>query len=263
MSQDRVTSRAEALFEQHRLRQSFAPFVGDDTVDSIDTAYAIQAVLVERLLTDRSETVAGYKIGLTSPRMQALLGIDSPIAGVVFGGRVHASGVQVSRADFGQLGIECEIVVRIGQDLLPAAAPYTSADVAAAVEAVCPAFELVDDRAADYTVTDISSLVADNSWNAGLVLGEFREQWPDLASLVGVVSRNGTELDRGDAADVLGHPFNALLWLANHLARGERGLRRGDLVATGSIVPTRVPSEPETCVFSLDGLGEVVLEVVD
>ncbi|MGR8918232.1 MAG: 2-keto-4-pentenoate hydratase [Gammaproteobacteria bacterium] len=253
--------RARQLFRQHQAGQAFRPFSGDEAVAGIDDAYAIQDGLVHLLTEAGGETVAGYKIGLTSPRMQALLGIDSPIAGVVFASRVHASGVTVRRGDFGRLGIECEIAVRLARDLPPAAAPFDEAAVAAAVAAVCPAFELVDDRAADYAVTDIGSLVADNSWNAGVVLGAWCEAWPPLADVEGVVRRDGEVFDRGRGSDVLGHPFVPLAWLANHLARGRRGLRAGDVVATGSVVPTRVPTGPERITFEVDGLGSVSLDV--
>ena len=70
-------------------------------------------------------------------------------------------------------------------------------------------------------------------------------------------------LDSGQGADVLGHPFAALTWLANHLSAGSRGLRTGDIVATGSMIPTRVPLMPEVCSFALEGLGEVSLAIQD
>ncbi len=261
MTDDAIAQRAQALYDGHRAGQPFQPFTGDAAITSIAEAYAVQAAYVELERAARGETIAGYKIGLTSPRMQALLGIGSPIAGVVFAGRVFGSGHVAQLSAHGQLGLECEIAVRLGQDLPPHAAPFDFAAVAAAVEAVAPAFELVDDRAADYAQTDIGSLIADNSWNAGIVHGEFVRSWPDLAAVEGVVSRDGVELDRGRGADVLGHPFEPLVWLANHLAASARGLRAGDIVATGSIVPTRAPQHPEHCVFRVDGLGEVAVEV--
>ncbi len=261
MNPDHIARRARSLFDQHLAGKNFTPFGAADAIATIEEAYAVQSAYVDLMLADSGDRVAGYKIGLTSPRMQALLDIDSPIAGHVLSRRVHGSGCTVRRRDFGHLGIECEIAVRLGADLAPANAPFDADTVAAAVEAVCPAFELVDDRAADYAVTDIASLVADNSWNAGLVLGEFRTEWPELNTVIGVVSRDGVEIDRGSGADVLGHPFAPLRWLANHLADSGRGLRAGDIVATGSIVPTRAPTADERCVFAIEGLGEVLVDV--
>jgi 2-keto-4-pentenoate hydratase len=126
-----------------------------------------------------------------------------------------------------------------------------------AVAAVAPAFELVEDRHADYGSLDMLTLVADNSWNAGIVLGEFRSSWPDLAAIEGVLEVNGKELDRGFGREVMGHPFEPLLWLVRHLAGRGETLRAGEIVMTGSLVRTRFPTAGDRYAFSLAGLGEV------
>ena len=130
-----------------------------------------------------------------------------------------------------------------------------------AVEGVCAAVELVDDRHADYKAFDILSVVADNSWNAGIVHGEFIASWPDLREVEGIAHRNGTEFDRGSGRDVLGHPFAPLAWLANHLAASGGRLRRGDIVMTGSLVPTRFPAPGEDYRFTVAGIGDVALKI--
>lgn len=261
MTDASLTARARALFEQHQRRAPFMPFRGSAALTEIADAYTVQEALVDLLAAARQDRVAGWKIGLTSARMQALLGIDSPIAGAVLASRILPSGARLRRADYGRLGIECEIAVRLGRDLPVTAAPFAPEDVAAAVVAVCAAIEVVDDRAADYAVTDIGSLIADNSWNAGLVLGEFAATWPDLAGVTGVLHGAGQALDQGRGADVLGHPFVPLTWLANHLAQRGRGLRAGDVVSTGSLLPTRFPTAPGHFEFTLTGLGAVALEI--
>ena len=88
------------------------------------------------------------------------------------------------------------------------------------------------------------SLIADNSWNSGIVLGEFVKAWPDLATVEGLVSVDGIPLDRGLGGDVLGHPFHPVAWLARHLAAQGGGLRAGDIVMTGSIVTTNFQTGP-------------------
>ena len=49
-----------------------------------------------------------------------------------------------------------------------------------------------------------------------------------------VLKSDGVETDRGKGSDVLGHPLNAVIWLAQDLAREGLALRRGDLVSLGS-----------------------------
>ena len=108
----------------------------------------------------------------------------------------------------------------------------------------------------DYSVLDINTLVADNSWNAGVVLGKFVPPPARLDVLEGIAYQDGTEIARGHGADALGHPFVPLAWLANHLAANGRQLRKGDIVMTGSIVTTRFPTAPFTYRFDVAGLGE-------
>lgn len=250
---------AQRLLDEHRGRQNFTPFAAESGVAGIADAYAVQAAFVAKMLHGRAP---GYKIGLTSKRMQAMCRIDTPIAGVVLPGRVHESGAVLDRRNYGRLGLEFEIAVRMGRDLPPSGAPFNRDTVAAAVDAVAPAVEIVDDRNCDYKTLEVLSLVADNSWNEGLVHGAFVAAWPALETAEGVVTLDGEAVDRGLGGDVLGHPFEPLTWLANHLAASGNGLRAGDIVMTGSLVTTRFPPGPGRFHFAVAGLGAVELSVV-
>lgn len=248
---------ARWLASEHRAGAKSRTFAAEFGIGDLDAAYAAQAAFVDLLCARTQTRPAGYKIGLTSARMQAMCGLDRPLAGVVLADRIHPSGAIVAVETHGHLGIECEIAVRLGRDLTEPGAPFDRDSIAAAVEAVAPAFELVDDRHADYRALDALSLIADNSWSAGIVHGEFRRSWPDLEAVTGVLARNGKAIDKGEGRDVLGHPFVPLAWLANHLRALGGGLRRGDIVMTGSIVPTRFPTPGEAFRFELAGLGAV------
>jgi 2-oxo-3-hexenedioate decarboxylase/2-keto-4-pentenoate hydratase len=67
----------------------------------------------------------------------------------------------------------------------------------------------------------------------------------------------GKEAGRGTGADVLGHPAEALAWLANHLAIEGRGLHAGQIVLTGSLVKTLWLGAGGHVVMELQGLGRV------
>lgn len=263
MNDEHIRQRATDLINGHAGRRPFEAFQGDAALPSLGVAYAVQRCYISTLATVLNTSIAGYKIGLTSPRMQTMCGINSPIAGRVLATRLLADGVVLRRADYGRLGIEFEIGVQLARDLPASAAPHDFATVAAAVAAVAPVVEVVDDRDANYQGLDMASLVADNAWNAGIILGTWVSTWPALDALTGVVYRDGTPWERGHGRDVLGHPFHALTWLANHLAASGEGLRAGDVVATGSIVPTRFPSGPETYRYTLETLGEISFSIVD
>ncbi len=254
---------AATLLAEHRDGRNFWPFAQPSGIHDIAAAYAVQDAFVAAMMAGLIGPRAGYKIGLTSKRMQEMCRIDTPIAGVVLPGRVHPSGTTLERGKFGRLGLEFEIGVRLGRDLPASAAPFDYATVAAAVDAVAPSVEIVDDRHCDYKTLDVLSLVADNSWNAGVVHGAFLTAWPDLAAVEGTVLLDGEKVDRGMGRDVLGHPFIPLTWLANHLAAAGTGLRAGEIVLTGSLVTTRFPTVPGKFRFELSGLGAVEVSVTD
>ena len=251
----------EALFEEHRNKSAFRPFAAAQGIVDVPSAYDYQSRYVGLLSKRRGVGCVGYKIGLTSARMQEMCGINSPIAGVVLADVVVESGATVSRAEYGRLGLEFEIAVRMARTPPALEVPHDSITVAACVDAVAPAIELVDDRNADYSSLDILSLVADNSWNAGVVLGQWVSAWPELDRVSGVVTNGGAVVDRGTGGEVLGHPFNSLAWLANHLAGRGETLRAGDIVMTGSLVRTRFAVAGDAYAFNMPGLGSVGITI--
>jgi 2-keto-4-pentenoate hydratase len=167
----------------------------------------------------------------------------------------------VHRAAFGRLGLEFEIAVRIKSDVGASETPHTAETVAPHIDGVCAAIELVDDRSADYAGLDVRSLVADNSWNAGIVLSDFCADWPDLAAVRGKASKDGAAIGEGFGRDILGHPFNSVAWLARQLASRGDGLRAGQVVMTGSVMKTIFPSEAASYRFELEGIGAVAVRV--
>jgi 2-keto-4-pentenoate hydratase len=245
------------LIQQHaaNIRFQAAPPMSASTVRA---AYDVQRQYVALLQRDAG-AVVGYKIGLTSLRMQAMCRIDEPICGAVLAKRVHASDAVLRRSAYGRLGLEFEIAVRIGSDV--PGADHTAQSVRRHVGAVCAGIEVVDDRNADYAHLDVRGLIADNAWNAGMVLSRWASPWPDLPSVEGIVSVDSKVFDRGFGRDVLGDPLVVVAWLANHLAaRGEQ-LKSGQVVMTGSLIPTQFPSGDATYRFDLAGVGSVGVRV--
>jgi 2-oxo-3-hexenedioate decarboxylase/2-keto-4-pentenoate hydratase len=213
---------------------------------------------VHDLLLPSAGAMVGYKIGCTSAVMQRYLGIPHPCGGGVFERGLHESGITLPLRDFVHVGVECEIAVRLGRDLPAAQAPFTAEAVGLAIEAYHPSIEIVDERYADWSSLGAPTLVADDFFAAGCVLGKpvARSAAPDLLSVVGRAIVNGVEAGRGTGADVSGHPHNPLAWLANHLAEHGKGLRAGQIVLTGSLVKTIWLDAGATVTMDLSGLGE-------
>ena len=251
----------EWLLAEHRARHRFATLAPPAAPVTIADAYDIQDRYVALLRLKNGEP-AGYKVGLTSATMQAFCRIDHPIAGVVLASRTHRSGAKVRGSDFGRLGLEFEIAVRIKSDIPIAATAHTAETIEPHIDGVCAGIELVDDRAADYASLDVRSLVADNSWNAGIVLSDFKSAWPDLAPMPGRATRDGDPIGEGYGRDILGHPFNSVAWLATHLAARGAALKAGQVVMTGSVMKTVFPERDAHYRFELEGLGSVEVQVV-
>jgi 2-keto-4-pentenoate hydratase len=171
----------------------------------------------------------------------------------------------VRAADYGRLLVEFEIALLLGTDLRANGAPHAPHEVAAAVAAAMPAFELADDLGADYATLSSRGLelAADNAWNEGAVLGKPLEDWRaiDLAAVRGVARVNGKVVGEGRGADAMGSPLAALAWIANHLRGRGRSLRKGDVVITGSLVASRFPRAGDLLQFEAGALGSVELAV--
>src|SRR5581483_5252969 len=138
----------------------------------------------------------------------------------------------------------------------------TADSVAGAIEAYLPAIEIVDDRYERWETLGAPTLVADDFFAAGCVLGAPvpRAAAPDLLAVEGRALINGAEAGRGTGADVLGHPYHALAWLANHLSDEGRGLHAGQIVLTGSLVKTVWLKAGDHVVMELEGLGRDLSE---
>ena len=251
---------AETLLAAHQANLRFEPLGPPQAPATIADAYDIQQKYVA-LLRHAHGGDAGYKVGLTSAAMQAFCGIDHPIAGVVLAKRVHRSGVTVRRSDFGRLGLEFEIAVRITSDVPVTDIPYTTDTIRPHIGGVGAAIELVDDRSADYASLDVLTLVADNSWNGGIVLSEFATSWPDLESVLGRATRNRAAIGEGHGRDILGHPFHSVAWLATQLASRGVGLKAGQVVMTGSVMKTVFPEHDASYRFDLEPIGFVEVRV--
>jgi 2-oxo-3-hexenedioate decarboxylase/2-keto-4-pentenoate hydratase len=249
---------AQAIAAARRSRTPLEPLAAEIAPLTEADGYRIQDALRELLAADFGAPV-GYKIGCTSAVMQHYLDIPHPCAGSVFAKGVQHSGVSLRHSDFVRVGVECEIVVRLADDLAPSQAPFTADAVAHAIESYLPAIEIVDDRYMDWQSIGAPTLVADDFFAAACVLGTpvARSTAPNLLEVAGRAVINGVEVGRGTGADVLGHPHHALAWLANHLAASGKSLRAGEIVLTGSLVKTIWLTAGDTVLMELAGLGNV------
>jgi 2-keto-4-pentenoate hydratase len=253
-----VREKARRTVELFRSRQPIEILPADLYPANLDEAYAIRRAFQEIEETEGRGAVAGYKIGLTTPVMQRLCGVGEPCYGAIFTREVHHRRAELAAAGYCRLGVETEIAFRLGADLPKGAAP---GEIDAAVESCMAAIELIEDLHYDYKRLDAAAMVAGNVWNAGVVLGPPVTGWrnQDLARAAARLSINGQEIGGGNGGDVMGHPLNALVWLADKLAAAGTPLRRGMIVMTGSMVPIQYPMAGDRVLVEVSGLGTAEL----
>ena len=172
MQGDAVHKAATILGSARLDRRPVHPLPDDCRPASLPEAYDIQAALHALRGQATGDKLAGYKIGCTTPVMQQLVGVDAPAYGGVFAADVHAKAAAYRLGDFQMPGIECEIAVRLGSDLDPAAAPFDRHSAAAAIEACMAAMEVVDNRYGDFKAIGAPAVVADDFFHDSCVIGE-------------------------------------------------------------------------------------------
>lgn len=249
-------SAAEAaryLDDAHRARARYQNLPDAIAPTNFDEAYAAQEALCG-LWEKRLGPVGGRKIAVTTKVMQELMGINHPCGGTIFASRIHQSPATIAKADYVNVRIECELAVRLGRDLVKQAAPYTRESVRAGVGEIMAAFELIEDRNADYKTSKALSLIADNAWNGGIVIGTAKAlpAGLDLNGIAGTMRRNGKVEASGKTDD----PLGALAWLANLAIERGRPMTAGMVVITGSVVTTVDIAPGERLDFALEGVGE-------
>jgi 2-keto-4-pentenoate hydratase len=149
---------------------------------------------------------------------------------------VLASGGELRMDDFVAPKIETEICFRLAKEL--AGSDLTIDQVLDATDAVSASFEICDARIRDWKCP-YPDFFADNGFSARIVLSgrwvPVREV--DLLNETAVLREDGRQIAEGRGEMVLGHPANAVAWLAAKLSERGRGLEAGAIVMTGTLTP--------------------------
>ena len=254
LSAERIAEIAESLHQALRQRQAIAPLSETDPGIEVDDAYRISRAFMA-LREAAGERVIGKKIGVTSPAVQEMLGIDQPDFGFLTDAMWCRDGVVDTKTLIAPRA-EAEIGFRLNSDLKGPG--VTPADVLAATESVMACFEIVDSRIQDWRIR-VCDTIADNA-SCGLFLlsdNEVPASGLSLKDIHVTVTKNGEFLSEGSGASVQGAPENAVAWLANTL--GEYGIpfRAGEIILSGSLVPLAEAVAGDVFRLSMTGLGEL------
>ncbi|MDI3408776.1 2-keto-4-pentenoate hydratase [Streptomyces cavernicola] len=247
---------AEILRSAEQRRAPVAPLI--EAFPEIDTedAYEIQLINIRHRLAAGAE-VRGHKVGLSSPVMQQMMGVDEPDYGHLLADMELREDRPVPVDAYCYPRIEVEVGFVLGDDL--PGENCTEADVLAATERVVPALELIDSRIRDWRIS-IADTIADNASSAGYVIGEGRDPRElDLKAVEARLTSGRDLLAEGRSDAVLGDPTTSVAWLARTVARFGVPLKKGHVVLPGSCTRAVDVAAGQTCTADFTGLGPVSL----
>ncbi|MFN0184185.1 MAG: 2-keto-4-pentenoate hydratase [Aquabacterium sp.] len=204
-------------------------------------------------------TVVGWKAGLTNPAVQQRFGHNAPIRGTLFSRMMLRDGAEVPAAFGARPFAEADLVVEVSSSAIHDA--RTPLEVLRHLKSVVPFIELPDTMVQDPTKVSgpLIALV-----NVGARLGVLGSPIPvqDSAAFgdalrdmtVRAVDGTGRELAKAPGAAILGHPLNAVIWLAADLKRDGITLKAGDLLSLGSFSPPLPVAAGQSITVVYDGL---------
>lgn len=222
---------------------------------TIDDGYLVQQRVLE--LTRAGSRRVGRKIGLTSPAVQQQMGVGSPDFGALYADMAYGDASPIPADRLLQPRVEAEVAFVLGRDLHER--PVAISDVLRSVDFVVPAIEVVDSRIRDWDISIVDT-VGDNASSGLFVLGGAPRRLTDVDDLRDVAMEltcQGAVLSSGTGAACLGHPVNAVVWLANAVASRGEPLQAGEVILSGSLGPLVPVERGQVYEATFTGLGAV------
>lgn len=249
-----IDELARRLYEAERTAVPVGPLTAEHPDLTIADAYAVQLAGRAMRVADGASLV-GRKVGLTSDAMQQMLGVDQPDFGYLTAGMVSADGATMP-AHLIAPRVEAEIAFRLGAPL--GGPDLTVADVLAATEAVAPAIEVIDSRVADWRIL-IADTIADNASSGHVAIGAWQPLGElDLAAMEMTMTVEPGESVSGRGDAVLGHPAEAVAWLARSLhVNGGETIAAGEIVIPGAMARALAVAPGGSATATFSGLGSV------
>ena len=236
-------------------------YISNDNIDlipnNIKDAYLIQNKVHVELDKTKDKTI-GRKIGCTTEVMQSYLGIEHPCAGTLREKNCYNSGVYLNFDNFNRVGVECELAVKLSNNLIFNTEPNIY-DIHNSIEYFFPAIEIVDDRYSNWKNFSVSHLIADDFFNAGCVLGldRYQEKFEDIGITEGSMYINNNKIGTGRGNNILGNPFNAIKWLVSQKEIIGSHLRKNSIILLGSLVETFWINRGDKVQINISGMGSV------
>ncbi len=223
-------------------------------------AYQIQEINIQR----SGQPVIGYKLGYTSAAMREQMKISEPNYGTLLRNQWIDAATEPAQLSIEELIhplVEPEIAFLIGKDIRSHTSEIN--EIQSYVSAVMPALEVVDTRYHNYQFTLIDN-IADSSSSARFITGQ-PMHLSELISLAKVsvdLSCSDQHLASGSAADCMGNPLHALIWLSNRLIAQGDYLKADQIIMTGGLTKAQATHKGDLFKAEFKHLGDVQLKFV-
>lgn len=257
MNEQRLVDLLVRLRRENRQQSGLEPTL---VPPNADAAYRI-AREVSRLL---GWSVGGWKIAAFKPEMQRRLRTKAPIFGPVYHRDIYVSPATLVGRPLLHPIAEVELVVCMGEDLLPRNKPYIREEVSEAVVSIRPALEIAECRFVyDNNFPPLTAILADGSGSGAVILGAPIEDWAkrEYGSIAPRLLVDGKCRRQGHVGNAIGGPLAPVTWLVNELSRLRVGLHAGELVSTGTLTGMFLAQEGQELMGDFSSFGEVRVTV--
>ena len=256
---DRLEQIAKFMLDQHKSKQNFQNLPETLMPKNLNEAYKIQEIFQKN--SGRGQ-LGGFKIALASKVQQELCGIDHPIAGGIFANEIKSSPEIFDLDNFHGLGLEFELAVTLSDDLKPGMEPFDKNNIKQFIKSLSPAFELIIDRDADYSNINPLTMITDNAWCSGIVLGKELSNWEKLNLDVIRSQLLWNDEAPQDAMIKDANPLESLSWVSNLLTSLGRTIPKDSVIITGSVIKTRAPNKGDHIIYKVEDLSEVEIKII-
>ncbi len=253
--ENNIKKAGDLLRQAYESRVAGQPIRGLVDDGNIATAYQVQAYNDQQWQA-QGRRLVGRKLALTNKTVQQQFGISQACHGSLYADMVLSDGAEISQRALSDQRVETEIAVVLKKDLTRS--QHTVLDVIDACDYLLAAFEIVDSRMIDWNV-NACDFVADNTSASHVVLGTKPVYLKDCdITRCQMVTRRGDDVvSEGVATNCLGHPLQALAWLADEMVRAGRPIRAGEFVITGAIGPAISAKPGDIFTAELSGIGAI------
>lgn len=260
MKKEKILEAANYIYENQRNHQEIEKITLEKYPEMTpEEAYEVQSELIKLYEADGYNVLAP-KLGLTSKAKWEQMNVDSPIVGYVFDEFI-VKGNTVDMRNYIHPKVEPEIAIVLkneigGEDL-------TIEEIEENIDYVISAAEVIDSRYKDFDFT-LVDVIADNTSAAGAIFSDRKIKpeeidWKKEKSRIFV---NNKLVETGNGEAVLGHPLEAIVYLAKHLAKEGKKIKAGVPIMTGGMSAAVLVKPGDLVEVCYSTLGTIEIQVV-